>query len=87
MRCAGVDHFSFDEFFNLQAEFQNVIDLVSKFGSVSCLSASISWNPQRSEVRQSSFVLGFSSNTPALNSAKVLASSFASEFALLPHSS
>lgn len=59
------------EKWQLQAEFQNVIDLVSKFGSVSCLSASISWNPQRSEVRQSSFVLGFRSNTPALNCAKV----------------
>lgn len=54
-----------------------MIDLVSKFGSVSCSSASISWNPLQTEVRQSSFVLGFSSNTPALNSAKVQASSYA----------
>ncbi|KAK6137302.1 hypothetical protein DH2020_028955 [Rehmannia glutinosa] len=59
------------EKWQLQAEFQNVIDLVSKFGNASCLSASISWNPQRSEVQQSSFVLGFSSNTPPLNSPKV----------------
>ncbi|KAI3468635.1 hypothetical protein Pfo_025298 [Paulownia fortunei] len=59
------------EKWQLQAEFQNVIDLVSKFGNASCLSASISWNPQRSEAQQSSFVLGFSSNTPPLNSPKV----------------
>lgn len=59
------------EKWQLQAEFQNVIDLVSKFGNATCLSASISWNPQRSEGHQSSFVLGFSSNTPALNSPKV----------------
>ncbi|KAK4389195.1 protein SEH1 [Sesamum angolense] len=59
------------EKWQLQAEFQNVIDLVSNFGNASCVSASISWNPQRSEVQQSSFVLGFSSNVPALNSPKV----------------
>ncbi|GER41490.1 transducin/WD40 repeat-like superfamily protein [Striga asiatica] len=59
------------EKWQLQAEFQNVIDLVSKFGNVSCLSASISWSPQRSEAKQSSFVLGFGSNTPPLNSPKV----------------
>ncbi|KAL8536314.1 hypothetical protein ACS0TY_011802 [Phlomoides rotata] len=59
------------EKWQLQAEFQNVIDLVSKFGNATCVSATISWNPQRSEGRQSSFVLGYSSNTPALNSPKV----------------
>ncbi|KAL0312483.1 UNVERIFIED_CONTAM: protein SEH1 [Sesamum radiatum] len=59
------------EKWQLQAEFQNVIDLVSNFGNASCVSASISWNPKRSEVQQSSFVLGFSSNVPALNSPKV----------------
>ncbi|KAL0324214.1 UNVERIFIED_CONTAM: protein SEH1 [Sesamum calycinum] len=59
------------EKWQLQAEFQNVIDLVSNFGNASCESASISWNPQRSEVQQSSFCLGFSSNVPALNSPKV----------------
>lgn len=59
------------EKWQLQAEFQNVIDLVSKFGSVTCRSASISWNPQRSEVQHSSFVLGFNSNIPPLNSPKV----------------
>ncbi|KAL7159944.1 hypothetical protein ABFS83_01G062200 [Erythranthe nasuta] len=59
------------EKWQLQAEFQNVIDLVSKFGNVSCQSASISWNPQRSDHQQLSFVLGFSSNTSPLNSPKV----------------
>ncbi|CAN6585917.1 unnamed protein product [Malus baccata var. baccata] len=55
----------------LQAEFQNVIDSVSTVGPAMCLSASISWNPRRGESQESSFVLGFSSNTPQLNSAKV----------------
>ncbi|XP_022843318.1 protein SEH1 [Olea europaea var. sylvestris] len=59
------------EKWQLQAEFQNVIDFVSKFGNVSCSSASISWNPQRGELQQSSFILGFSSNSPLLNSSKV----------------
>ncbi|CAB4280110.1 unnamed protein product [Prunus armeniaca] len=55
----------------LQAEFQNVIDSVSTFGNAMCLAASISWNPQRGESQESSFVLGFNSNTPQLNSSKV----------------
>ncbi|BFG31910.1 hypothetical protein CerSpe_181840 [Prunus speciosa] len=55
----------------LQAEFQNVIDSVSTFGKAKCLSASISWNPQRGESQESSFVLGFNSDTPQLNSSKV----------------
>ncbi|KAK3000701.1 hypothetical protein RJ639_022462, partial [Escallonia herrerae] len=55
----------------LQAEFQNVIDSVSKYGNASCVSASISWNPQRGGSQQSSFVLGFNSNILQLNSSKV----------------
>ncbi|KAK2966496.1 hypothetical protein RJ640_019025 [Escallonia rubra] len=55
----------------LQAEFQNVIDSVSKYGNASCMSASISWNPQRGGSQQSSFVLGFNSNILQLNSSKV----------------
>ncbi|XP_043713892.1 protein SEH1 [Telopea speciosissima] len=55
----------------LQAEFQNVIDSVSGFQKPSCLSASVSWSPQRSESVQSSFVLGFNSNLPQFNSSKV----------------
>ncbi|PKI35433.1 hypothetical protein CRG98_044176 [Punica granatum] len=54
----------------LQAEFQNVIDSVSTFGKASCLSASISWNPVRGEGQESSFVMGFNSDTPQLNSSK-----------------
>ncbi|KAL7263656.1 hypothetical protein ACSBR1_001757 [Camellia fascicularis] len=54
----------------LQAEFQNVIDSVSKFGKAACVSASISWTPQRGESQQLSFVLGFNSNVMQLNSAK-----------------
>lgn len=61
---------SFHDLF-AQAEFQNVIDSVSTFGKAMCLSASISWNPQRGESQESSFVLGFNSNTPQLNSSKV----------------
>ncbi|XP_057477605.1 protein SEH1 isoform X1 [Actinidia eriantha] len=55
----------------LQAEFQNVIDSVSKFGKAACLSASVSWSPQRVENQQLSFILGFNSNVMQLNSAKV----------------
>ncbi|KAL3499245.1 hypothetical protein ACH5RR_038338 [Cinchona calisaya] len=55
----------------LQAEFNNAIESTSKFGGPSCLSATISWNPQRGEFQQSSFVLGFNSDTPQLNSSKV----------------
>lgn len=55
----------------LQAEFQNVIDSVSKFAKVSSLSASISWIPQRCESQQLSFVVGFNSDIPQLNSSKV----------------
>ncbi|OMO79738.1 hypothetical protein CCACVL1_13480 [Corchorus capsularis] len=55
----------------LQAEFQNVIDSVSTLGKASCLTACISWNPQRGEGQESSFILGFNSNTPQLNSPKV----------------
>ncbi|KAL5552350.1 hypothetical protein UlMin_002526 [Ulmus minor] len=55
----------------LQAEFQNVSDSVSTLGKASCSSASISWNPQRGGSQESSFVLGFNSNTPQLNSSKV----------------
>ncbi|KAI3703468.1 hypothetical protein L1987_73559 [Smallanthus sonchifolius] len=55
----------------LQAEFQNVTDSLTKFGKASCSLASISWNPQRSETLPASFVLGFNSDTPELNSPKV----------------
>ncbi|KAF8379668.1 hypothetical protein HHK36_029112 [Tetracentron sinense] len=56
---------------SLWAEFQNVIDSVSVFRKPSCLSASISWNPQRGESQQSSFVLGFNSDLLQFNSSKV----------------
>ncbi|KAJ0047972.1 hypothetical protein Pint_15015 [Pistacia integerrima] len=55
----------------LQAEFQNVIESLATFARASCLSASISWNPLKGENQESSFVLGFNSNTPQLNSSKV----------------
>uniref|UniRef100_A0A2P2QMS6 Uncharacterized protein MANES_02G011800 n=1 Tax=Rhizophora mucronata TaxID=61149 RepID=A0A2P2QMS6_RHIMU len=55
----------------LQAEFQNVIDSVTTFGRASCFSASVSWNPRRGESQETSFVLGFNSDTPQLNSSKV----------------
>ncbi|KAL5747644.1 hypothetical protein ACOSQ2_024941 [Xanthoceras sorbifolium] len=55
----------------LQAEFQNVIDSVSTFAKASCLSASISWNSLKGESQEASFVLGFNSNTLQLNSSKV----------------
>ncbi|KAL3498975.1 hypothetical protein ACH5RR_041707 [Cinchona calisaya] len=55
----------------LQAEFQNVIESVSKSSKASCLSATVSWNPQRGEFQQLSFVLGFNSDILQLNSSKV----------------
>ncbi|PHU30618.1 hypothetical protein BC332_02711 [Capsicum chinense] len=55
----------------IKAEFQNVNGSVSKFGNVSCKSASIAWNPLK-ELQQSSFVLGFNSDVPQLNSSKNL---------------
>ncbi|XVE58035.1 hypothetical protein DITRI_Ditri04bG0137800 [Diplodiscus trichospermus] len=55
----------------LQAEFRNVIDSVSTFGKASCLTACISWNPRSGEGQESSFILGFNSNSPQLNSPKV----------------
>ncbi|XP_014520091.1 protein SEH1 [Vigna radiata var. radiata] len=55
----------------LQAEFQNVIESVSAFGKASCLSASISWNLQKGGSQESSFLVGFNSNTSELNSSKV----------------
>ncbi|KAL2347972.1 hypothetical protein Fmac_001972 [Flemingia macrophylla] len=55
----------------LQAEFQNVIESVSEFGKASCLSAAISWNPQNGRSQESCFLIGFNSNTPELNSSKV----------------
>ncbi|KAG0493244.1 hypothetical protein HPP92_004238 [Vanilla planifolia] len=55
----------------LQAEFQNVIDSVSILRKPSCLSASISWSPRRVETSQSSFVLGFNSDLPQFNSPKI----------------
>ncbi|MED6183531.1 epoxide hydrolase, soluble (sEH), variant 2 [Stylosanthes scabra] len=55
----------------LQAEFQNVIESVSAFGKALCFSASISWNPQKGGSQESSFLIGFNSNTSELNSSKV----------------
>uniref|UniRef100_A0A1J3DQH8 Protein SEH1 n=1 Tax=Noccaea caerulescens TaxID=107243 RepID=A0A1J3DQH8_NOCCA len=55
----------------LQAEFQNVIDSLSTLGKPSSLSASVSWNPVRSEEQEPSFVLAFSSDSPHLNSSKI----------------
>lgn len=59
------------QFFCWQAEFQNVIDSVLRFGKPSCAKASIAWNPRRGESQQSSFVLGFNSDLPQFNSSKV----------------
>ncbi|CAI0441608.1 unnamed protein product [Linum tenue] len=55
----------------LQAEFQNLTDSVAKLAKASCFSASICWNPQRGDGQELSFVLGFNSDTPQLNSSKV----------------
>ncbi|XP_010553556.1 PREDICTED: protein SEH1 [Tarenaya hassleriana] len=55
----------------LQAEFQNVIDSVSSLGKASGLSASVSWNALKGENQEPSFVLGFNSDSPHVNSSKV----------------
>lgn len=44
---------------------------MSAFGKALCLSASISWNPQKGESQESSFLIGFNSNISELNSSKV----------------
>jgi nucleoporin SEH1 len=55
----------------LQAEFQNVIDSLSTLGKPSSLSASVSWNPMKGEEQEPSFVLAFNSDSPHLNSSKI----------------
>ncbi|KAF8675999.1 hypothetical protein HU200_047502 [Digitaria exilis] len=55
----------------LQAEFQNVTDPVSRFGKPACTSASIAWNPRRGGSEQASFAIGFNSDSPHLNSCKI----------------
>ncbi|MQM12078.1 hypothetical protein Taro_044993 [Colocasia esculenta] len=55
----------------LQAEFQNVTDSVSRFGRPSCISASIAWSPRTSESQLLRFVLGFNTDLPQFNSSKI----------------
>ncbi|KAI4368033.1 hypothetical protein MLD38_016645 [Melastoma candidum] len=55
----------------LKAEFQNVLDSVSLSGKVSCKSASLCWNPSTGQAEGSCFIMGFRSDSPQLNSAKV----------------
>ncbi|KAG9448409.1 hypothetical protein H6P81_014537 [Aristolochia fimbriata] len=55
----------------LQAEFQNVIDSVSRFVKPLCSSASIAWKPRQGANQQTSFVLGVNSDHPQFNSSKV----------------
>ncbi|KQK08770.1 hypothetical protein BRADI_2g43780v3 [Brachypodium distachyon] len=54
----------------LQAEFQNITDPVSRNGKPECVSASIAWSPRRGEGQQASFVIGFNSDSPHFNSCK-----------------
>jgi nucleoporin SEH1 len=57
-----------------QSDFLNVVDSVSRFGNSDCFSASIAWKPREAQLQQApaSFVLGFSSDSPQLNSSKVI---------------
>ncbi|KAF8696936.1 hypothetical protein HU200_036580 [Digitaria exilis] len=55
----------------LQAEFQNVTDPISRFGKPACTSASIAWNPRRGGSEQASFAIGFNSDSPHFNSCKI----------------
>lgn len=55
----------------LQAEFQNITDPISRFGKPACTSASIAWNPRRGGSQQASFAIGFNSDSPHFNSCKI----------------
>ncbi|KAL4204137.1 hypothetical protein AMTRI_Chr01g108220 [Amborella trichopoda] len=55
----------------LQAEFQNVMDFLARSGKPSCVSASIAWNPQKPQSQRAAFVLGFNSDLPQFNSSKI----------------
>uniref|UniRef100_A0A0E0GB35 Anaphase-promoting complex subunit 4 WD40 domain-containing protein n=1 Tax=Oryza nivara TaxID=4536 RepID=A0A0E0GB35_ORYNI len=55
----------------LQAEFQNITDPVSRSGKPACTSASIAWSPRRGESQQASFAIGFNSDSPNFNSCKI----------------
>ncbi|KAJ4749599.1 Nucleoporin SEH1 [Rhynchospora pubera] len=57
----------------LQSDFQNVVDSVSRFGNYNCSSASIAWKPREAQHLQSpaSFVIGFNSDSSQLNSSKI----------------
>ncbi|WVZ69633.1 hypothetical protein U9M48_018393 [Paspalum notatum var. saurae] len=55
----------------LQAEFQNIKDPISRLGKPACTSASIAWNPRRGGRQQASFAIGFNSDSPHINSCKI----------------
>lgn len=55
----------------LQAEFQNINDPVSRIGKPACNSASIAWNPRRGGSQHASFAIGFNSDSPHINSCKI----------------
>ncbi|GJN18361.1 hypothetical protein PR202_gb05514 [Eleusine coracana subsp. coracana] len=55
----------------LQAEFQNIADPVSRFGKPACTSASLAWNPRRGGSQQASFAIGFNSDSPHFNCCKI----------------
>ncbi|XP_078431598.1 transducin/WD40 repeat-like superfamily protein [Wolffia australiana] len=55
----------------LQAEFQNVTDSASRFEKPTCISASVAWSPRRGDEHLSIFVVGFSADSPQINSPKI----------------
>ncbi|GJM93887.1 hypothetical protein PR202_ga10480 [Eleusine coracana subsp. coracana] len=55
----------------LQAEFQNITDPVSRFGKPACTSASLAWNPRRGGSQQAIFAIGFNSDSPHFNCCKI----------------
>lgn len=65
-----LDSFELDKW-QLQAEFQNITDPISRFGKPACTSASIAWNPRRGGSQQASFAIGFNSDSPHFNSCKI----------------
>ncbi|KAF3334998.1 protein SEH1 [Carex littledalei] len=67
-----VDALDLDKW-QLQSDFQNMVDPVSRFGNYDCFSASIAWKQWEAQLQRApaSFVLGFNSDSPQLNSSKI----------------
>ncbi|KAJ3670924.1 hypothetical protein LUZ60_008350 [Juncus effusus] len=61
------------EKWQLQSEFENTVDSISRFGNLICVSASIACKPKQAQIGRTkpSFILGFNSDSAQLNSPKI----------------